>query len=67
MPAAARPLLVYEALSYSIEQNGACTQLQDPPKPRLGVWSAVLRFEMNKGDPAFGGLAEVEGRFADVC
>ena len=67
MHTAARPLLVYEALSHSIEQEGACMQQQDPPKPRLGVWSAILRFEMNEGKPAFGGLAEVEGRYADVC
>ena len=34
---------------------------EDAPKPRSGVWSAILTFDLNSGAPTFGGLAEVDG------
>jgi len=33
----------------------------DEPMPRSGVWSAVMRFDINSGAPAFAGIAEVDG------
>jgi uncharacterized secreted protein with C-terminal beta-propeller domain len=30
-------------------------------KPERGVWTAIMRFEMNDGAPAFGGITEVDG------
>ena len=33
----------------------------EDPKPARGVWSAILKFEMNNGAPSFRGVAEVDG------
>ena len=33
----------------------------EDPKPARGVWSAILKFDMNHGAPSFSGIGEVDG------
>ena len=34
---------------------------KDEEQPKIGVWSAILRFDLNSGAPSFAGVAEVDG------
>jgi inhibitor of cysteine peptidase len=46
---------------YNLVARGLPEPTEDLPKPSRGVWSAIMTFDINSGEPTFGGIAEVEG------